>query len=170
MDEVELPLVEPGTEIEGALDVMVGAGKSGLVTPRDDGHVVFTIDELIEELRERGNKPLAELIPASRTAGLENLAAAPDAPRAPMSAGELQAEIDRVMTEKDADFVVTSQAGATGAASMIVAIRAVQLAGAMAATPVLCACPDGHPYTPDQAAARNGQCGKHDPAKPITCD
>jgi hypothetical protein len=67
MGEVELPLVEADVTIDDALKIMLNAGRSGLVTIHDNQHAVFTVDELVEELRESGNKQLSALTPSGQT-------------------------------------------------------------------------------------------------------
>jgi CBS domain-containing protein len=67
MHEIELPLIEPDIAVDQALRIMIRDGRSGLVTTHDDNHIVFTFEELVEQLRESGNKPLSALAPTTRT-------------------------------------------------------------------------------------------------------
>ena len=66
MHEIELPLIEPDIAIDQAIRIMIRDGRSGLVTTHE--HVVFTFEELVEQLRESRNKPLSALAPTTRTA------------------------------------------------------------------------------------------------------
>lgn len=172
MGEVELPLVDPNTSVEQAIDAMVRRRRSGVVTVRGEGHAVFTLEELVEELRERGDKPLSTLNPGAKPV---EVAAPVPAPR-PKRGTERGTERDvrRIQSfdfEKALEPEDTEVAAPPAAARTMVTVttRFAALAAGMGATPVLCECADGHRYTQEQTRTRNGKCTKCIPTKAITC-
>jgi hypothetical protein len=165
MGEVELPLVEAQTKIEEAIEVMLQTGRSGLVTLHGDKHVVLTFEELVKELRERGDKPLSALVPTTRTITVANMATPKrlaDMARRPIE----QPDVEELIEGAQADFAVAVPRRPLLMMVVTSRERGSEMTGK---TPVLCKCDGGHPYTRAEADERNGECALHLPAKRIKC-
>ena len=169
MGEVELPLVDASIVIENALEIMQAERCSGLVTLRDDRLVVFELEELVDELRERGNKKLMELTPLMRTEVISP--AATGMPAAPRSTEvprrhALGTEMFDAFQSSDNDYFVHTGQGGT---LIRIVTRHEGLQARVSASPVLCACEDGHRYSQRQSQTRNFKCTMLPATKTIVC-
>jgi hypothetical protein len=139
------------------------------VTLRDNRLVVFELDELVDELRERGDKPLTELTPAKRTEAISpvttGMPVAPRSTEVPRRQA-LGLEVFNAFESGDNDYFVQTGEGGT---LIKIVTRHEGLEARAAASPVLCECGDGHRYTQRQSQTRNFQCTMLATPKTIVC-
>jgi len=143
--EIDLPVVSGETSIEAALEAMRTAMRSGLVTTRDDQYVVLTDEDLIDALRERGHRDVAQVEPAHRT-----LVIPANLPRSRTTFGPMgkSAALDEFLRDNDGDFALTPVTGS------VVAVRTIRPAFAISLKQpvVVCTCTDdpNHKWRPAQ--------------------